>query len=222
VIKFKNTMDKTLFFREIGKNTGEAITNEDLLLLRTKRADRIKLLHSKVTDYRAVQLLQTSCENKVFNGHVINYVAGHDVDKITLLIALSSIRTHLLIEMQYYVDVLTEISLANFYEQADNLLYEIAQAIQSDIKFIDLLPDCKALLIAVANKHGLATRIAEKLHLEAESAQTILNSCLSEYNANIEQSFLTYDIAFSSFLKILEQKQVSLDNVDVISSDKHN
>lgn len=127
-MKFKNDNDKLLFLSEISEELDikKSICKKMVENLHINRLS-MKSIISRDTYERGSSLVRESLKSKKtrISNTLIKFIENqNDLDrfsKITVLKALSSINTHILIEMEYYQSLYNEIELVNLYKEYSNL-----------------------------------------------------------------------------------------------------
>ena len=140
-MKFKLDNDKKLFFTELG--ISETNISPKLVNKLLENRDKYQQLIKRDSYQKGINLLNESLKSKktrsksALSKFIDNYDKLSYYEKIESLKALSSLNTHILIEMSYYHPIYDSIELNNLYNSYSKLFNYISENIFIGIKLTD-------------------------------------------------------------------------------------
>jgi hypothetical protein len=169
VIKFKSETDKKQFLIETDGQMCDAT-------LKNKRRSFIKAIDADITN--GFNVLRESMSGKKLRHYkpLANFITGMDInnfyERLDITKALTSIKTHLIIEMGYYHTVYDQLGLDKLFEDYSSLYRRLADKIangkevsisESDQYILINLVEAANIIKSFADKSGKSIKEVEKI-----------------------------------------------------------
>jgi len=184
-MKFKTTNDKLAFLIEIGQSLEtEDITHEMLNLLEEKREPVLEAITRKDYHIGSSIIIESLSGKKVrHNTAISNFITATNLDsmssleELNFMKALSSLNTHLLIEMEYYHHLYQAVSLDNLYERFYALNQKVSDSFvknthisltEVDLELLISLVETSSIISSFAKKTGKSTKSIDAMWKEIE------------------------------------------------------
>ena len=215
-MKFKNNYSKVVFLNEIAENIEPNIlVSPSREMLDKLNKKRLPILSAISCDYtRGSELIKDSLSNKKVrhNSAITNYITAKDlttmttVETLAFIKALSSLNTHILIEMEYYHGIYQTVSLDTLYEQFNVLNQKITKLFIKN-KSISLSESDTELLISLVETSALINSFAKKSGKSAKDIDALWNKIKSKLLSSGKSET---DNSFYPILVSILKKQLNL------------